>query len=162
MVGDTTHNDGSKGPEHLQHLCSRSSQPERHDLATVRWCICDEDTPGDAFEELRGQHDSQRVGKVENEDESVQGHETRDGRPPVSNLAGKGAGEEDTHKGPNWPSHLQCRLPRGRDEFLAADGVFHAVCVFESRKSNKVPHEENTVGLHDLYMVRDVFPDWWT
>lgn len=161
MISDTTHNDGSKGPEHLQHLRSRSSQPERHNLATVRRCICDEDAPGYAFKELGRQHDSQRVGKVEDEDETVQGHETRDGCPPVSNLAGEGAGEEDTHEGPNWPSHLQRRLPRGRDEFLATDGVFHAVCIFESRKSNKVSHEENTVGLHDLCMVRNAFPDLW-
>lgn len=160
MISDAIHNDSSNGPEHLQHLRRRSSQPERHDLATVCWCICNEDAPRYAFEKLRRQHDSQRVCKIEDQDEAVQKHEAGDGCPPVSNLAGDGAGEEDADKGANWPSHLQRRLPRGRDEFLASFGVFNAVFVRERRKSNKVSDQKNTVGFQDLDPVRDVAPDW--
>lgn len=40
-VGDTSYDDGSDGPEELQDLRSRSSEPHRHDLTTVSRCVGD-------------------------------------------------------------------------------------------------------------------------
>src|SRR5437868_3789654 len=96
MVGDAVHDNRTNGPEHLQHLGCRSSQLDGRDFTAVCWCVGNEDTPWDSLEKLRHEHDRERIGKVEDQDEAVQEHEAGDSRPAVSNTAGKGTSEADT------------------------------------------------------------------
>lgn len=133
MIGDATYDDGTNGPEHLQHLSGRSSQLDGCDLAAVCWGIGDEDAPWDTLEELCHEHDRKRVGEVENKDEAVQEHEAGYGRPTVSDSAGKGASQEDTDDCTKRPSHLERRLPAGRDDHLLLLGAVYTVVVREPR-----------------------------
>ena len=150
VIGDTTHNDRPNGPEPLEHLRCRRSQPEGHDLAAVRWCICNKDTPGNALKNLGSKEDSICVCEVEDEDEAVQGHEATNSRPSVPNLAGDGPGEEDADEGTNWSSALKRGLPRRCDEKFVLSCIVFAVVLRELGEGNKISHQENAVSLHDL------------
>ena len=160
VIGDATHNDRANGPEHLEHLRCRRSQPEGHDLAAVRRCICNENTPRNALENLGSHEDSHCVGKIEDKDERVQGHEATNSRPSVPNLTGDGPGEEDADEGTNWSHTLKRRLPRRCDEIFVFGGIVFAVVVRKSGEGNEISHQENAVGLHDLVMVRESPRDW--
>lgn len=111
-VADATHNDLTNSPEHLQHLGSRGSQTDRHDLTAVCRRVGDEDAPWDSLQKLGHEHDGQRLGKVEDNDESVQDHEGRNGGPAVSDTTGERTGETDSNNGTKRTSHLEGRLPR--------------------------------------------------
>lgn len=150
MVGDAADNNGADGPEHLEHLGGGSTQLQGHDLTAVRGCVTDEDTPRYALEQLSDEHDGEGFAEEEDEDEGVQGHETKDGGPAVSDLAGDGSGEEDTHEGAERPTHLKGGLPAGGDDLLACGRVDDAKIVGKGGQGNEVAHEEHTVGLHDL------------
>src|SRR3569833_1077492 len=52
-VGDGTHDDGSDGPEHLQHLRGRGSQPDGDKHTTKNKHKNNEDAPRHTLEELR-------------------------------------------------------------------------------------------------------------
>lgn len=151
MVGDTRDDDGPDGPEHLQHLCGRGAQLDGGDLAAVGRGVGDEDAPGDTLEELCDEHDGQRVRKVEDEDEGVQQHEAGDGGPSVSDLAGKGTGEQDTDDCTNWSTHLEGRLPASLDDELVLDGAVYAIVVRELGEGDETTSKEDTVGFHDLH-----------
>jgi hypothetical protein len=105
IVCNTTNDDSTDGPEHLQHLGSGSSQLNRGDFTAVCRCICNEDSPWDALQNLGQEHDWKRLGEVEDEDEAVQEHETGDGRPPISDLAGERTSQHDTMSAPIGPLH---------------------------------------------------------
>jgi hypothetical protein len=107
VVSDTLDDDGSNSPEHLQHLGGGSSERNGYDLTAVRRGVGDKDTPWDTFEELRDQHDRERVGEVEHKDETVQKHEVGDECPSVTNSAGQRASDNDTNDGTNWTAHLK-------------------------------------------------------
>lgn len=151
-VADATDNDGANGPEHLQHLSSRGSQLDGHDLAAVCRCVGDEDAPRHAFQKLADEHDGQRLGKVEDEDEGVQQHEAEDGGPAVSDAVGEGPGEADANDGTERAAHLERRLPRC-DNLPVAIFIFDAVLLLESIHGDESAHEEDAVGLHNLTMV---------
>lgn len=108
MIGDATDNDGADGPKHLQHLCRGSSQSQWHYLAAVGGCICNEDAPRNALEKLGQQQHSQRVTEIEDEDEGVQGHQTANSRPSVSNPAGDGTSQEDADECTDGSTALKC------------------------------------------------------
>lgn len=132
-VGDGTDNDGSKSPEHLQHLRSRGSQPHGHDLTAVRRRVGDEDAPRQALEKLGHQVDGERVAKVEDEDECVQEHETGDGGPAVSDIAGERTSKADADQGTEWPGDLERRLPVAFNDILLICLMPDAVPVRERR-----------------------------
>lgn len=158
MISDGTDDDRTNRPEHLQHLGSRCSQFDGRDLGAVGRCVCNEDTPWDAFEQLGRQHDLLGVGKVKDKDKGIQKHEAPDGRPSVSDFAGNGTGEEDANECTDWSSHLKGGLPRSRNNKPAGIGVDDAVFVSESRQGDEVAHEEDAVGFHDLEMTLAVMP----
>lgn len=152
VVGDGTHDDGSDGPEHLKHLSSRGSQLHGHNLGTVGWGVGDEDSPRETLENLGHQHHGEGVGKVEDKDESVQGHETADGRPAVSDAAGERTSEEDAEQRTDRTDGLEGRLPLGLDDpfVIGIVGDRDAVILGEPRQGDETANEEDTVGLHDL------------
>lgn len=149
-ISHSTDDNRTNGPEHLKHLRSRSSKLERHDLGTVGRRVGDENTPGDTLKELSDEHDGQRVGKVEDEDEGVEEHESADGSPSVSDTAGDGAGDGDTDDGANGATDLKSRLPLCLDDIFALGVTPDTVSVGESGEGDEVTDEENTVSLHDL------------
>ena len=108
VVGDTANNDRPDSPEHLQHLRRWSSQSHRHNLRTVGRCIGDENAPRDAFQDLRREEHALTVAEIEDEDEGVQGHETANGCPSISNFTGNGTCNKDTNEGTNWSATLEC------------------------------------------------------
>lgn len=110
-VGDATNDDATDSPEHLEHLGGRGSELDGDDLRAVRRGIGDEDTPWQTLEKLGDKHERKGVGKVEDEDETVQAHETDDGGPAVSDAAGERTSKEDSNEGAELSSHLKCRLP---------------------------------------------------
>ena len=89
MVGYCTDDNATNGPEHLQHLGSRGTKLNRHDLTTVRWRVGNEDAPRYTLEKLRHENNWERLGEVKGEDEDIQEHEAGQGRVTVSNAAGK-------------------------------------------------------------------------
>ena len=107
VVSDTVDDDSTDSPEHLQHLGSWGTELDGRDLRAVRGSVGNEDTPRDTLEKLGDEHDWERVGEVENEDEAVEKHQTGDGRPSVSNAAGKRTSQADTDNGTNGSSHLK-------------------------------------------------------
>lgn len=107
VVSDTVDDDSTDSPEHLQHLGSRGSQLDWRNLTAVRRCVGNEDTPWNSLEQLGDEHDRERVGEVEDEDESVEKHETGDGRPTVSDAAGKGTSQANTDDSTKGTSHLK-------------------------------------------------------
>lgn len=133
MKGDATYDNSANGPEHLQHLGSRSSQLNWCDLAAVCWCVGNEDAPWNALEKLGDEHDWKRIGEVEHENERVQEHEAGYGRPTVSNAAGKGTSQADANNCTDWPTHLKRRLPTGHDHTFILPGVIHTVVICECR-----------------------------
>lgn len=153
-ISHSTDDNRTNGPEHLKHLRSRSSKLERHDLGTVGGRIGDENTPGNTLKELSDEHDGQRVGKVEDEDEGVEEHETQDGSPSVSDTAGDGTGDGDTDDGANGATDLESRLPLCLDNIFALGVTPDTVSVGESGEGDEVTDEENTVSLHDLQPLK--------
>lgn len=151
MISDATNDNRTNSPEHLQHLRRRSSQPQWHNLTAVGGSVGDEDTPGNAFEDLRQQQDAEGVAEVEDEDEAVQEHQAANGRPSVSDLASDGTCEEDTDQGTNWATTLECRLPRRCDEPFILSTVVNAIVPGEALGGDEVAHEEDAVRLHDLF-----------
>src|SRR5690242_3711751 len=115
-VGDTTYNNGSDSPEHLQHLGGRSSQLDWGNLTAVGRCVRDEYTPRNALEKLRNEQNWEGVAKVKHEDERVQQHETEDSRPAVADSAGDRTSQHDTTNSTNWPTRLESRLPTSFDD----------------------------------------------
>lgn len=107
VIGDAANNDGADGPKHLQHLRSGSSQPQWHNFTAVGGCICDEDTPRDAFEKLGQQQYSQGVSEIEDKDKTIQEHKPSNGGPSVSDPAGNGTCEEDADESANWSTALK-------------------------------------------------------
>lgn len=55
--------------------------------------------PRQALENLSNEEDWKRVAEVEDEDETVQSHQTYDSGPTVSDPAGQRACDEDTNQG---------------------------------------------------------------
>ena len=108
MVSDTADNNGPNSPEHLQHLRRWSSQSQGHNFSTVGWCIGDENTPWDTFQDLGGEKHALTVAEIEDEDEGVQEHETANGCPSISNPTGNRTCDEDTNKGSDWSTTLEC------------------------------------------------------
>lgn len=98
VVGNATNDDTTDRPEHLQHLGSWGSQPQRHDLGAVGRCICNEDTPWHTLKNLGREHDWERFGKVEDEDEGVQSHQACQGCITVTDATGKRSSKKDTDK----------------------------------------------------------------
>ena len=159
-IGDSTDDNGAKCPKHLEHLRGGGSEPKRHDFAAVGRCVGNEDAPWNALEDLRRKEDRVAIGEIEDEDEAVQGHETTNGCPSISDLAGYGTCEEDANESTDGTGTLKGRLPGGRDEVFAFFGIVGSVVVCKSGKGNEVTHQENAVCLHDLYTVRQVEPEW--
>lgn len=153
VVSDTSDNDGSNGPEHLQHLGSGSSQLNGCNLTAVGRCVGNEDSPWKTLEKLGDEHDGERVGKVEDEDEGVQGHQSGNGRPAVSNAAGKGTSQTHADNGTKGTTHLEGRLPASHNDPLVVDRAVDTVLLGEGGEGNKVSHQEDTVRLHDLEAV---------
>lgn len=149
-VGHSTHDDGSDGPEHLEHLGRRRTQRDGDDLTAVGRRIGDENTPRDTLEQLGSQHDSERVAEVEDENGAVQGHEGRDGGPTISDPARERASEEDTDKRTKRPAHLEGRLPLGLDDHFTVLSVGDTVSVGEGGQGDEVANQEDAVRLHDL------------
>ena len=153
MIGDAPYNDSANGPKHLQHLGSRSSQLDWCDLAAVCRCVGNEDTPWNTLEKLGCKHDWKRVAKVEYQDKQIQEHEAGNGRPTVSDTAGKGTSQADADNCTDWPTHLQRRLPASHDDILVLRDVKHTVFLGECRQGDEIAHQEDTIGLHDLKML---------
>lgn len=153
MIGDTSDDDGTNSPEHLQHLSSRSSQLNWRNLTAVRGRVGDEDAPWDTLEELGDEHDGKRVGEVEDEDEGVQHHECGNSRPAISNAAGKGTSQADTDDCTYWSTHLESRLPAGYDDLLVVDRAVSTIGIGKRGKGDEVSHQENTVGFHNLHIM---------
>ena len=107
VVGDTANNDRPNSPEHLQHLRGWSSQPHWHDFGTVGGSIGNENAPRDAFQDLGREKHALTVAEIEDEDKAVQGHETTNGCPPVTNPTGDGTCQEHTNEGTNRPATLK-------------------------------------------------------
>lgn len=108
MVCDTTDNDGTDSPEHLQHLSCWCSQPQWHDLGTVGRRVGNENAPWDAFQDLGHKEYRIAVGEIEDEDEAVQEHEAADGRPTITDPTGDGASNKDTNEGADRATALEC------------------------------------------------------
>ena len=149
-VGDTTYNNGSDSPEHLQHLGGRSSQLDWGNLTAVGRRVRDEDTPRNALEKLRNKQNRERVAKVKHEDERVQQHETEDSRPAVTNSAGDRTSQHDTTNGTNWPTRLESGLPTSFDDESVAVVGWDTEVLLESRQGDETTHEEHAVRLHNL------------
>jgi hypothetical protein len=107
VVSDTADDDRSDSPEHLQHLCCRCSQSHGHNLSAICGCVCDEDAPWDAFQDLRCEEDAIAFGEVEDEDEGVQEHEAANRCPPIADLRSDGAGDEDADEGAERSAALE-------------------------------------------------------
>lgn len=150
-ISNSTYDNRTNGPEHLKHLRSRRTKLKRHDLRAVGRRVGDEDTPGDTLEQLSDEHDGQRVGKVEDEDEGVEEHETEDGSPSVSDTAGDGTGDGDTDDGADGATDLEGGLPLCLDDIFALGVTPDTVSVGESGEGDEVADEENTVRFHDLH-----------
>lgn len=108
VEGNTTNNDTSNSPEHLQHLGRRSSQLDRHNLTAVCGSIGNENTPWQTLEDLCGEIDGERVSKVEDEDECIESHQASDVSPAVSDATGQRSGQEDTNKSSELSRYLEC------------------------------------------------------
>ena len=151
MVGDTTHNNSTDSPEHLQHQRRWSSESHRHDLGTVCGCVGDEDTPRDTLQDLSGEEHALRVTEVEDENECVEGHETTNGCPAVSDPGCDGSSDEDTDEGTYGSRTLEGGLPGGDDDKLSRiGGTWDAKVFGELFGSNELAHQEDAVGFHDL------------
>ena len=111
MVGDTSDDDRTNTPEHLQHLRSWCSQPQWYNLRAVGWCVRNEDAPWNTLQDLGSKEHALAVAEVEDEDESVQCHETADGRPSVADPAGDWTRKETTDECTNRTRALESRLP---------------------------------------------------
>lgn len=116
---DGTHDDGTKSPEHLQHLSAGSSQSEGDDLAAVRGSVGNEDPPRNSFEELRQEQDAKRVAKIEDEDEAVEDHKATDNRPPVPDAASNWTRDKNTDDRANRTTALESRLPSVDDDLVS-------------------------------------------
>ena len=152
---DSINDQGADSPEHLQHLSSGGSQLDRCDLTAVRWCVRDEDTPGNAFEELGYEEHWKRVAKVHDKDERVQEHEAGNGCPTVSDPASKGTSQHDTADRTKRSTYLESRLPAGFDDSVVGVGGRRAqntISLPERGQGDKATHNEYTVGFHDLDM----------
>lgn len=108
VVSDTADNDRPNGPEHLYHLGRWSPQSHWHDFGTVGRRIGDENTPGDAFQDLSGEKHAIAVAEVEDENEGVQSHEATNGCPSISNRTGNGTGDEYTNESTDRSAALKC------------------------------------------------------
>lgn len=150
VVANATDDDGADSPEHLQHLCRGGTQPHGDNLTAVGWRVGNEDTPRNSLEKLGKQHDGERVGKVEDEDEAVQKHEAGNGSPAISDAAGEGSSKEATNHGTDWATDLECRLPLGYDNVISSRRIQDTVIVGECGQGKEVAHEEDAEGLHDL------------
>lgn len=154
MVGDTTNDDSTNRPKHLQHLRCWRSEPHRHDFRAVSRRIRNEDTPRNTLQNLRRQKHALRVAEVEDEDESVQGHQAADGSPSVSDCGCDGAGEEAADEGTNRTGALEGRLPGGDDDvFTWGDGGRDAEISRELSGGYELAHEEDAVGFHNLFLL---------
>ena len=107
VVSDATNDDRSDSPEHLQHLCCWGSQSHGHDFGAICRCVGNKDAPWNTFEDLRGEKCSLVIAKVEDEDGSVQKHETADGCPPIPDPRGDRACKEDTDQGAERSTALE-------------------------------------------------------
>lgn len=132
-VGDGTDDDTANGPEHLQHLSGRGSQLDGYDLAAVCRRVGNEDTPWQTLEKLGHENKRKRIGEVKDEDEAIQGHETDQSRPTVSDPAGERSREEDANQGSELARHLKGLLPLGGDDQFSCGRVDDAVFVDEGR-----------------------------
>jgi hypothetical protein len=150
VVRDTTNNYSTDSPEHLQHLRSWRSQLDRCNLTAVCWRIGDENAPWNTLEKLGDEHDGQRVGEVEDEDEAVQEHETGNGRPAVPDAAGQGTSQEYTHECTKRSSSLEGRLPAGLYDILFRYWAVDAEVFLECGQGDETAHDEDAVCLHDL------------
>ena len=160
MVSYTVDDDGANGPEHLQHLGGGSSQLDGRNLTAVRGGVGNEDTPRNTLEKLRDEHDWQRRGKVEDQDEAVEEHEAGDGRPSISNSTGEGSSETDADDSTERTAHLERRLPAGYNDPFVVVGVVLTELPGEFGQSDEVTHEEHTIRLHDLETRLVTIPHW--
>ena len=150
VISDTTNDDRTDCPEHLQHLGRRRSQSHWHDLGAIGRSIGDENAPWDAFQYLRGEEHALAVAEIEDEDEAVQGHKSANGRPAVADCRGDGTGEEATNESTNWASTLEGRLPGGFDDIFATDTALDAKVPGKLLRGDELSHQEDTVRFHDL------------
>jgi hypothetical protein len=151
VVGDTADDDGTDGPEHLQHLRGRGSQSHGHDFGTVGRGVGDENTPRDTLKNLGCEEHAAGGGKVEHQDEKVEAHESANGCPSVSDPAGNGTGDEDTNQGTDGTRTLERRLPRSLDNVSAGVGSGgHTEILGEPLGGDELSHQEDTVRLHNL------------
>lgn len=98
---------------------------------------------------MRDKHDGQRLGKVEDEDEGIEGHEAADGRPAVANATGDGTSDQDANEGADRAAHLESALPVVADDGFALVVEDGTVVLREGRERDEVAHEEDTVCLHN-------------
>ena len=151
MICDTTDNNGTDSPEHLQHLSCRSSESHGYDFSAVSGCVGDEDSPWDTLQNLSREEHALGVTEVEDEDECVEGHETSDGCPAVSNPGCDGSGDEDTDEGTYGSRTLERGLPGGDDDVFSWLGGAGDTEIFgELGGCDELTHQEDAVGFHDL------------
>jgi hypothetical protein len=150
VISNTTNDDRTDCPEHLQHLGRRRSQSHWYNLGAISRSIGDENAPWDAFQNLRGEEHALAVGEIEDEDEAVQGHKTTDGRPTVADCRGDGTSEEATDESADWASALKGRLPGGFDDVFATDRAQNAKVLGKLLRGDELSHQEDAVRFHDL------------
>lgn len=155
-VCNTSYNNGTKSPEHLQHLSRGSSQLNWSDLTAIRWCVGNEDSPWKTLQKLRYEENRKGVAEVEHEDETVQSHQANNSSPAVSESGSDGASDEDTHQCTKRSTRLECRLPTSIDNpfTLAFIGGLVPESIFLGKRGqgDEVAHEKDTVCLQDLKM----------
>ena len=149
-IGHSADNDAANSPEHLQHLRCRGAQLDRYDLTAVCRSVGDEDTPWDTLQKLGGENDLNRFGEIEGEDENVQEHETDQGSPTISNIAGQRASYHDSDECAQLARYLECTLPRGRKVVTLLLVGVNTEHTRESLEGGEIADEKNVVRLHDL------------
>lgn len=153
VEGNSTDDNSTNSPEHLQHLSSRSTKLKGHNLGTVSRRVGDENTPWDTLKELSDQHESEGVSEVEDEDEGVEEHETTNSGPSVSDSAGDRTSDGDTDNGTQRTTNLKSGLPASLDNVFILFCTPDTVSVGESGKGDEVTNQEDTVRLHDLHII---------
>lgn len=61
-VRDSSDDNATDGPAHLQSCCASTPETERNDLTSIGWGVGDEETPRDTFECLSDDEDFEGVG----------------------------------------------------------------------------------------------------